>query len=60
MSSVGRRAGNRSPISAEDLAPLLGMAFVTHGHGDHFNRKAARVLAEKGRFTFVIPAKSRS
>jgi L-ascorbate metabolism protein UlaG (beta-lactamase superfamily) len=46
----------QSPISADELAPLLDMAFITHGHGDHFNRKTARVLAEKGRCTFVMPA----
>ena len=46
----------RSPISAEELAPVLDVAFITHGHGDHFNRKTARVLAEGGRCTFVMPA----
>ena len=28
----------RSPITAEELAPLLDIAFITHKHGDHFNR----------------------
>jgi L-ascorbate metabolism protein UlaG (beta-lactamase superfamily) len=46
----------RSPIAAEELAPLLDVAFITHKHGDHFNRKTARVLAEKGQCTFVMPA----
>lgn len=46
----------QSPISAEELAPLLDVAFITHGHGDHFNRKTSRVLAEKGRCVFVMPA----
>ena len=46
----------QSPITAEELAPLLDLAFITHGHGDHFHRKTARVLAEKGRCTFVMPA----
>jgi L-ascorbate metabolism protein UlaG (beta-lactamase superfamily) len=46
----------QSPISAEELAPLLDVAFITHGHGDHFNRETARVLSEKGRCTFVMPA----
>ncbi len=46
----------RSPITAEELAPLLEIAFITHRHGDHFNRKTARVLAERGRCLFVIPA----
>ena len=39
----------QSPISAEELAPLLDVAFITHRHGDHFNRKTARILAEKGK-----------
>src|SRR5262249_38135350 len=46
----------QSPITAEELAPLLDVAFITHGHGDHFHRKPARVLAEKGRCVFVMPA----
>jgi L-ascorbate 6-phosphate lactonase len=45
-----------SPISAAELAPLLDIAFITHKHGDHFNRKTARVLAEKGKCLFVMPA----
>src|SRR5262249_32613437 len=46
----------QSPITAEELAPLLDVAFVTHKHGDHFHRKTARILAERGKCTFVIPA----
>src|SRR4051812_21734399 len=46
----------RSPITAEELAPLLDVSFITHKHGDHFNRKTTRSLAEKGRCVFVIPA----
>ena len=52
-------AGNRlysSPISAEELAPELDASFVTHGHGDHFNRETSRVLLEKSKCTFVLPA----
>jgi L-ascorbate metabolism protein UlaG (beta-lactamase superfamily) len=45
-----------SPISAEELAPLLDVSFITHGHGDHFNRPTSRLLAAKGRCTFVMPA----
>jgi L-ascorbate 6-phosphate lactonase len=46
----------QSPITAAELAPLLDIAFITHKHGDHFNRKTARVLAEKGKCLFVMPA----
>ena len=44
-----------SPISAAELAPELDVSFVTHGHGDHFNRPTSRVLAENSKCTFVIP-----
>ena len=46
----------QSPITAEELAPLLDVAFITHKHGDHFNRKTSRILAERGQCTFVMPA----
>ena len=45
----------QSPITAAELAPLLDLAFITHKHGDHFNRKTARILAEKGKCIFVCP-----
>ena len=35
---------------------MLDLAFITHKHGDHFNRKTARILAEKGKCVFVMPA----
>lgn len=44
-----------SPISAAELGPELDVSFVTHGHGDHFNRPTSRVLVEKSNCTFVIP-----
>src|SRR4051812_4287232 len=46
----------QAPISAEELAPLLDVAFVTHGHGDHFHPRTCRILAEKGKCVFVLPA----
>ena len=46
----------QSPITAAELAPLLDLAFITHKHGDHFNRKTVRILAEKGKCVFVMPA----
>jgi L-ascorbate metabolism protein UlaG (beta-lactamase superfamily) len=42
------------PVAAEELAGLLDVAFVTHHHGDHFNRPTTRALA-RGRCTFVLP-----
>src|SRR3954447_310753 len=46
----------QSPISAEELAPHLDVAFVTHGHGDHFHPRTCRILTEKGKCAFVLPA----
>lgn len=43
------------PVSAERLAEELDVAFVTHHHGDHFNRPTVRALSLKPRCTFVIP-----
>ncbi len=46
----------QSPITAAELAPLLDIAFITHKHGDHFNRKTAHILGERGKCVFVMPA----
>jgi L-ascorbate metabolism protein UlaG (beta-lactamase superfamily) len=45
-----------APISAEDLAPELDISFITHEHGDHFERETSRILAEKGNCFFVMPS----
>ncbi len=42
-------------INAEELATVLDISFVTHGHNDHFNRAVSRVLLEKSECLFVIP-----
>jgi L-ascorbate metabolism protein UlaG (beta-lactamase superfamily) len=42
------------PLTAEALAPLLDIAFVTHHHGDHFNRSTLKALSN-GQCTFVLP-----
>jgi L-ascorbate metabolism protein UlaG (beta-lactamase superfamily) len=43
------------PITAEELAPILNVLFVTHHHGDHCNAPTLKVLAEKSKCTFVLP-----
>jgi L-ascorbate 6-phosphate lactonase len=45
-----------SPVPTADLAPVLDLLFVTHAHGDHFGEPTVRVLAERSRCTFVLPA----
>jgi L-ascorbate 6-phosphate lactonase len=43
------------PITAEELAGVLDVEFVTHHHGDHCNVETIRALAAGGRCTFVLP-----
>jgi L-ascorbate 6-phosphate lactonase len=45
-----------SPVPTSDLAPVLDILFITHEHGDHFGELTARILAERSRCTFVVPA----
>jgi L-ascorbate 6-phosphate lactonase len=44
-----------APITPEELAPVLNIAFVTHAHGDHFEEYTSRILAERSSCTFVLP-----
>ena len=44
-----------SSITAEDLAEILDISFITHGHKDHFNRSTTKILVEKSDCLFVIP-----
>ncbi len=43
------------PVSAEQLAAELDISFVTHYHGDHFNRDASKILVEQSECIFVLP-----
>jgi len=43
------------PISAEELAGEIDVAFATHHHGDHFDATALAKIAAKPRCTFVLP-----
>jgi L-ascorbate metabolism protein UlaG (beta-lactamase superfamily) len=45
-----------APISALALARELDVSFITHEHGDHFERETSRILAEQGDCLFVMPA----
>jgi len=45
----------QAPISAAELAPMLDVSFITHGHGDHFGRDTSRILAEESDCAFVMP-----
>lgn len=44
-----------APISADEVAGLLDISFVTHGHNDHFNSTTSKVLAENSHCLFVLP-----
>jgi len=43
------------PISPEEIAPYLDVAFITHEHDDHFNAYTYQILAEKSKCIFVLP-----
>ncbi|MCZ6633034.1 MAG: MBL fold metallo-hydrolase [bacterium] len=44
-----------SPIATEELAPVLDIQFITHGHGDHFSGPTSRILAEQSACRFILP-----
>ena len=44
-----------APVTAEELAEVLDISFITHSHGDHFNRQNSITLLEKSSCIFVLP-----
>jgi L-ascorbate 6-phosphate lactonase len=44
-----------SSITPEEIATVLDVAFITHGHGDHFEEYTSRILVEKSDCMFVLP-----
>ncbi|MBK8505667.1 MAG: MBL fold metallo-hydrolase [Saprospiraceae bacterium] len=46
---------HETPITAEELATILDISFVTHVHNDHFNQAVSKVLIEKSNCHFVLP-----
>lgn len=44
-----------SPITPEEIASILDVAFITHAHGDHFEEYTSRILSEKSTCKFVMP-----
>jgi len=45
-----------APVSAADLAAELDISFITHEHGDHFERTTSKILSENGDCYFVMPS----
>ncbi len=43
------------PVTAEELAEVLDISFITHAHDDHFNQNNSRILLEKSSCLFVMP-----
>jgi L-ascorbate metabolism protein UlaG (beta-lactamase superfamily) len=43
------------PVSAEQLAGEIDVAFATHHHGDHFNALTLSKIAARPRCSFVLP-----
>jgi L-ascorbate 6-phosphate lactonase len=44
-----------SPITPEEVASVLDIAFITHAHGDHFEEYTSKILTEKSSCIFVLP-----
>jgi L-ascorbate 6-phosphate lactonase len=53
LENTGRIAP--APVTPEELAPVLDISFITHGHGDHFEEYTSRILLEKSSCIFVMP-----
>ncbi len=45
-----------APVSAAELAGELNISFISHEHGDHFERETSKILSEKGNCLFVMPS----
>jgi L-ascorbate metabolism protein UlaG (beta-lactamase superfamily) len=44
-----------APITASELAGELDVSFISHEHGDHFERETSRILNAEGKCLFVMP-----
>jgi len=49
------RRENPPPVDLAQVAKLLDVSFVTHGHGDHFNGPTTRYLVSESDCMFVLP-----
>jgi L-ascorbate 6-phosphate lactonase len=45
-----------APVSALELSSELDIAFITHEHGDHFERETCAILNANSHCLFVMPA----
>jgi L-ascorbate metabolism protein UlaG (beta-lactamase superfamily) len=45
-----------APVSALELADVLDISFISHEHGDHFERETSKILAQNGHCLFVMPS----
>ena len=43
------------PITPDELAGELDYSFITHEHGDHFERGTSRIFRERGTCRFIMP-----
>lgn len=43
------------PVSSEEIADEIDVAFATHHHGDHFNAPTLAKIAARPRCSFVLP-----
>jgi L-ascorbate 6-phosphate lactonase len=45
-----------APVSALELSSELDVSFITHEHGDHFERETSAILNKNSHCLFVMPA----
>lgn len=45
-----------APVTAKELAEELDVSFISHEHGDHFERETSKILAKNGNCLFVLPS----
>ena len=45
-----------SPVPTVEIAPVLDVHLITHGHEDHFSSGTCRILVERSDCLFVVPA----
>ena len=52
---LGGQRYEPAAVTAEELASILDISFVTHAHDDHFNAANSKVLVEQSNCLFVLP-----
>ena len=43
-------------VTAQEVAEVVDVVFITHEHGDHFQEETVRIVGERSGCLFVVPA----